>query len=130
VTGGYDADAARVWLDFPYDQAWAPDFVEGVELVESQNADMSIAASVQAVISNATVSSYINSWSTYHTTPRVDVADTSSPSNPDFVFYDTPATLAQDGSWSATIPGGTAERTYYARACHGASCTAIQAELP
>lgn len=129
LDGQFDVDGNRVVIDLPYEtrdnigRIVAAEFTPGSVLLESRSAGMSIAGAFQAVVSNTTVSNFINNWEPYYTAPVVDLAADRSSRNAAFVNYSTRAELAADGTWIGTVSGfGGANDTVFARACHGAVC--------
>lgn len=128
LTGGFDYENGRVFIDMPYEtrdrigRIVAPDFKPGALLAENLTAGMSIAASVQAVATNTLLSSYINGWGVYRTAPEVALATGSHPSQAVFALYSTPATF--DGTnFSGTLNGTTGSELVFARACDGVTCS-------
>ncbi|MFP5224892.1 MAG: hypothetical protein ACLGH3_04965 [Actinomycetota bacterium] len=127
LNGGFDYDKDQVFIDMPYQtrdrigRIVAPDFKPGAVIAENQTAGMSIAASVQAFVSNTLTSGYINGWGVYRTAPSVALATGSNPSQAPFALYSTPADF--DGTnFSGAINGTTGSEIVFARACDGATC--------
>jgi hypothetical protein len=121
LDGEFDYEAGEVSIDLPYGTSFAPDIVAGVTIVEAASAGMSIAASLQAGVSNTLVSAYINGWDAYRTAPSVMANRVSTGTDPRFASYDDPMTLAEDNSWSGEVDGSGP--LVVARACHGATCS-------
>lgn len=121
LDGNFDMENGRITMDLPYGMGIAPDVVRGVTIVEAQSAGMSISASLQAVVSNATISAYINGWGQYVTVPTVAANRVSAATDPAFATYDDPMTLAEDGTFSGLVDGAGSK--VIARACHGARCS-------
>lgn len=119
VDGGIDAEKGEVWMDLPFDpkddkgRSYAPDFTDGVTIIESASAGMSIAASGQAVVSNTYSSAYLNGWAQYcgADAARAGVGNANTSSS--FV----PLTLAADGSFSETLVGDGSH--VHVNACSG-----------
>jgi hypothetical protein len=128
LTGGFDYENGRVFIDMPYEtrdrigRIVAPEFKPGALLVENLTAGMSIAASAQAVASNQLTSAYINGWGVYRTAPEVALATGTSPAQAPFAHYATPATLT-GGTFTGQINGTTGTEVVFARACDGATCS-------
>lgn len=127
LNGEFNYTTGAVSIDLPYEtkdrigRLVAPNFKPGATLNEILTANMSIAASVQAVVSNTTTSAYINGWRPYYTAPRVDLATGSNPAiTPN--FFPTAATLTGN-SFAGTISGTTGTEVVFARGCLGASCS-------
>lgn len=129
LTGAFDYANARVSIDLPYrtrdaiGRLVAEDFVHGVALIENLTAGMSIAASFQAVVSNATVSDYTNGWNAYYVGPQVALAVGSATANPLALAYAEQATITGE-TFSGTVSGlGGTKTTVFARACNGTECS-------
>ncbi len=122
VSGGFDVDNGRVWMDLPFDPhdaknlAYAPLFTPGSRISEAQSASMSIAASGQAGVSNTSTSQYINGWGGYTIgeVVRVGVGDTGSSAT-------WVGATVTDGAYRAHVPA-TGSRAF-AEACQGFVCT-------
>lgn len=128
LNGGFDYAGGRVFIDLPYQtrdrigRIVAPNFVPGAVLFENLTAGMSIAASVQAFVSNTASSAYINGWGVYRTAPEVALATGSNAGQAPFALYATPA--AFDGTnFLGQINGTSGGEFVFARACDGASCS-------
>lgn len=118
--GEIDTDAGRVSMVLPYEatdgigRLVAGTFKRGTPITENQSAGMSITASKQAVVSNATTSAFLNGWGTYHAGTVVTVAlgDADGPTG-SYGLLDTPG----DGSFAGTVSG---EGTHlWVKACRG-----------
>jgi hypothetical protein len=135
LDGAFDTAAKTVSMDVPFStrdsigRLVAPDFVPGVALVESQSANMSIAAAFQAVAGNATTSDFTNGWDTYFAGERVDLGVGSASANPQFVNYTSAAQL-DGGTFSGTVSGLSATATtVFVRACNGATSGCRYAQI-
>ena len=135
--GNFDYTNGRVNVDMPWrtrDQLGrivAGDFVPGVVLEEDLAAGMSIAASLQAFVSNTTVSQYIVGWETYASGgPVVSLGVGAAGSNPGSIAYDDEA-VVEDGAFGGTARGfGGANDTVFARACDVSGCAYASATPP
>lgn len=107
VDGGFDIEAGEVWMELPFDprddlgRPYAPDLVDGANLIESASAGMSIAASGQAVVSNTSTSAYINGWAQYCTADEA-LAGLGSAFTSGAM---APMELAEDGTFAALLQG-------------------------
>lgn len=133
LDGAFDLEGGKISIDLPYGLEVAPDIREGATLVEAQSAGMSITASLQAVVSNATISAYFNGWGQYATAPTVsanrvpEVPLTDGEPDYTFVNFDDTMTISENGTWSGAVDGTGS--VYVARACHGATCSYTSATL-
>lgn len=127
LEGDIDEAAGRVSIDLPYGTAMAPDVVYGATIVEALSANMSIAASLQAAVSNTTTSAYINGWGQYVTAPQLQANEVAVGNDPVFAPYDDTLTLAEDGTFSGVVDGSGG--LILARACHGVTCVYDSLEL-
>jgi hypothetical protein len=138
LNGSFDLPNKRITIDWPYEtrdainRIVAPDFKPGVTLTHcgppyasascDKSAGMSIAASLQAVVSNQNISRWINSWEPYYVGGRVQLAVGSAIADPAALTYG-PAVPLQGNAWSGTVSGLSAtNNTVYVRACNGRSC--------
>lgn len=121
LDGAFNLADGTVTIDLPFGTSFAPDVVPGATIVEAQSAGMSISASLQAGVSNTTVSAFINGWGQYLTAPTVTANRVADISENAFIDFDDVMTLAEDGSWSGTIDGSGGYAI--ARACNGATCS-------
>lgn len=135
LEGEFDTDAKTVSMDLPYEtrdgigRLVAPDFVPGATLLESQSANMSVAAAFQAVAGNTTTSDFINAWDPYFVGERVDLAVGAPTANPQFLTYTSTAEL-DGGTFSGTVKGLTdSANTIFVRACNGATSGCRYAQL-
>lgn len=118
--GAVDAATGTVSMDLPYgatDQIGrlvAGTFQRGTPITAQNSAGSSIAASLQAAISNATVSQFINSWGTYHpgTTVAVALGTADAPST-GWSLLDS----SGDGTFAGSLSG--AGTHLWVRACTG-----------
>lgn len=123
LEGAFDPAAATVTMDVPFGAAFAPSIVPGATIVANETAGMSISAAFQAVISNTTLSDFTNGWQSYHVGPQVAVTTGIAGAKPETASKYVPATLAEDGTWTATAPIGRSHTQLFVRACEGAVCS-------
>ena len=137
LEGGFDVAKGEVSMDLPWQpkdrvgRSVGPDIVPGAVLQPLETAGMSIAASFQAVISNATVSDFINGWQPYYTGGQVMIGTGTAAANPATVKY-TQVPVDDDGSWAGSLDKvATTHTTLFVRACEGASaaCTVTTAPI-
>jgi hypothetical protein len=127
LEGEFDSAAGTVTVDLPYGTPGTDKLVPGASIVASESAGMSIAAAVQAGVSNTSTANYINGWRTYLLGEKVEVG--VGRANGTGIVW-SPAELAEDGSFTGTATGLSATlTTVYARACAGAVC-AMSAVTP
>lgn len=133
LKGAFDVAKGEVTMDLPWQpkdrvgRAVGPDIVPGAVLQPLETAGMSIAASFQAVISNATVSDFINGWQPYYTGGHISIGTGTASA----LKY-TPVPVNDDGSWAGSLDKVPATHTtLFVRACEGASaaCTVTTAPL-
>lgn len=118
--GSVDTAAGTVSMDLPYEatdhigRLVAGTFQRGTPITAQTSAGSSIAASLQAAISNATVSQFINSWGTYHPGTTVAVAlGSAERATTGYMLLDT----AGDGTFAGSLTG--AGTHLWVRACTG-----------
>lgn len=118
--GSVDPAAGIVSMDLPYEatdqigRVVAGTFRRGAPITAQNSAGSSIAASMQALISNSTVSQYLNGWGTYYPGTVVSVAlgDADGPSAA-YQLLETPG----DGTFAGELSG--AGTHVWVRACRG-----------
>ena len=119
-TGEVDAAAGTVSMELDYGQqdsigrTVGATFQRGVPITEVQSANMSITASAQAVISNATTSQYLNGWGTYYPGTVVSIAlgDASGPAG-SYELLETDG----DGTFAGAVDGDGSH--LWVQACRG-----------
>lgn len=127
VEGGFDVAAGEAWMVLPFDphddlnRPYAPLFGPGATITEVQSAGMSIAASGQAVVSNTTISQFLNGWGSYTLGETVRVGVGSGGAN---ASAWAPATVA-DGTYAGTVEAIGSH--VYAEACQGLLCERVKA---
>lgn len=138
LNGTFDIANKQISMDWPYEtrdainRIVAPDFKPGVTLTHcgppfatascDKSAGMSIATSLQAVVSNQNISNWINSWNSYYVGGRVQLGAGSAGADPATVTYG-PAVSLSGGTFTGTVGGlGGSTSTIYARACNGETC--------
>lgn len=124
VDGSFNTGEGTVTMTVPF--GFNDQIQPGIVIKEHQTATMSVAASLQAGVSNTASSQYLNGWLTSYTVgPKVELGVDDPGSKPTSVDYTTAAELSPDGSFSGTIevPAGSA---VFVRACQGFACTAIE----
>ncbi|HEX9824900.1 MAG TPA: hypothetical protein VGB51_11000 [Actinomycetota bacterium] len=128
LTGALDPAGNRVTIDWPFQTknaagtVVAPDFAPGVALTSATFAGMSIAGSLQAVVTSDALSSHIGGWAPYYAGERVQLAVGPAGIDPATATYG-PAVSLTGGSFSGSVGGlGGANDTVYARACTGVTC--------
>jgi hypothetical protein len=137
LDGEFDPDADTITVDLPFGtrdsigRAVAETFQRGVEITPNETAGASIAGSFQAVISNNTISSFINGWTPVITGPVVQLGVGRSTANPNTVNYATTADYdLVTGAFSGTVSGVTAlNDTVFARVCHGLRTDCVTTKL-
>lgn len=135
LEGGVDADAGEVWMDLPFrardgiGRLVAESFVSGTRIQAStdRSAGMSIAASLQAVVSNTATSQYAAYWTPYYTGPAVEVAVGPANAAIDGLSF-APATLAEDGSFAGAVTGEG--DTAFVRGCYGPETDCVTIAVP
>ena len=126
LNGSFNASTDTVRIELPLGQSYAPDIVPGIVLLPNVVAGGTIAASYQAVISNATTTDYAE-WTeevTYTVpSPAVSLGIAPAGTNPDNVNFSKAATVSSDGSFSGTLASpGPGSYEVFARACFGSNC--------
>jgi len=122
LSGEFDTAAGAVIMDVPYGSHDA--IQPGVVIESVETAAMSIAASGQVGVSNATTSAYINAWGKYYVDLVVFVGGDDADKDPEKVKVNTPVEWHEDGTFTATFELEDGEIPW-ARACTGFTCTAI-----
>lgn len=123
LEGAFDTAAGTVTMDVPFGADFAPSIVPGATIVANETAGMSVSAAFQAVISNATVSDFINGWKPYFVGPQVAVTTGLDGGRPETASRYVPAVLAEDGTWTASTPIGSQHTQLFVRACEGTVCS-------
>jgi hypothetical protein len=107
----------------------APDIAPGAVLQPLETAGMSIAASFQAVISNAPASDFINGWQPYYAGGNVAIGTGTASAGPGGVKFAQVA-LGKDGSWAGKVEKVPAlHNTLFVRSCEGVACTVTSAPI-
>ncbi|MFT5222889.1 MAG: hypothetical protein ACI867_001199 [Glaciecola sp.] len=123
VTGAFDTANNAITMDVPY--GFHELIQPGAILVESQSAAMSISASGQAGVSNATISSYINDWGRpYSSGLTVSLVEAEADANPAKLRGGTQLELAEDGAFTGSIEVDS-DLVAWVVACTGFTCTGI-----
>lgn len=118
--GDVDPAAGTISMELPYEatdqigRLVAGTFKRGTPITAQTSAGSSIAASMQAAISNSTISQFLNGWGTYHpgTTVAVALGDAEGPTG-GYQLLDT----AGDGFFGGSLTG--AGTHLWVRACSG-----------
>lgn len=119
--GEFDTDNGRVVFELPYEaidrigRGVAQTFTRGSKLVASASANMSIAATFQAGVSNTSTAQYMGaSWGPYYAGTYVEAALGAADEAPSsFTALDTRG----NGTFAGTLTG--AGDTLWVRACRG-----------
>lgn len=139
LDGAFDTTANTISIDLPFNprdsvgRFLAPDFKPGAVILDSGagSAGGTIQASMQAVVTNATLSRSITAVSSYFVGPKLQLGVGRSTQAPAGVTYTTTVVPGPDGAFTATVPGLTAkDRTVFARACNGVECAFSKLDLP
>lgn len=129
LDGAFDPATASVTMTVPFGLEAAPAIAPGAVLVESLNANMSITSGFQAGISNATISDYTNGWQPYYVGGHVALA-TGLPTSKAATAKYTTVPVAEDGTWTGTLPVPAKHTKLYVRSCEGASSACTFTEVP
>lgn len=126
LTGAFNAAADTVRIELPLGQSYAPDIAPGAVLLPNVVAGGTIAASYQAVVSNATTTDYAE-WTeevTYTVpSPSVRLGLAPAGTNPDAVNFSTAATVTDSGSFTGSLTApGPGNYEVFAKACFGSNC--------
>lgn len=130
LEGSFDAANDTVTMFMPYEvkdsigRVVAPTFTRGAEIVPALSAGSSITATVQAVASTSSTESYINGWDAFYAGPSVQAfVGKAGDVGPDFFETWTTLDLAEDGTFSGSIPDRLpGEDTVHLRACNLTTC--------
>jgi hypothetical protein len=130
LTGAFDVANKAITMDVPFDSDFAPAITPGAVITANETAGMSVSAAFQAVISNATVSDFINGWEPYYTGGQVALATGLATSKKESARY-TPVAVAEDGSWTGTVQAAANHTQLFVRSCEGATsaCTYAVVQL-
>lgn len=122
LDGVFDTDANQIRVTVPLDLGAAPEFGPGASIP----AELPFWAAIQAGFSNASTSDTVTPEFDYRIpTKDVQVGIAPAGTPPQFVDIDTPANVADDGSFTGDLDlAGLAPGSYdvYAEGCFGANC--------
>ena len=129
LNGGFDTAKDQVFIDWPYStkdeigRVVAPDFKPGVVLEPFESAALSISAGLQGVVTNTTLSDFINGWTPYYAGKVVQVGVGAETAKPESVNYSTAAALSGD-AFAATVNGLSDKApAVFVRACSALECS-------
>lgn len=125
--GEVDTAAGTVSMELPYEakdeigRVVAGQFRRGQPIVAEVSAGTSVAATFQAVVSNATVSQYFNGWGSYHpgTSVAAALGSASGPTG-SYKLLDTEG----DGDFAGSLDGAGSH--VWVRACSGYELSGLE----